>query len=68
MVSALALAFVVLIVLRETSAESVAPRVGVDRYHKPKGCDDKRTRRSELGDYIQVHFTGRIGAEGRQNL
>ena len=63
MVSALALAFVVLIVLRETSAESVAPRVEVDRYHKPKGCDDKRTRRSELGDYIQVHFTGRVGAE-----
>ena len=63
MVSALVLAIVVVLIARETSAAPGAPHVELDRYHKPKGCDDKRTRRSEVGDYIQVHFTGRIGAE-----
>ena len=42
-----------------------AERVLLDRYFKPRGCDDKRTRRTEMGDFVQVHFNGTVGTDGK---
>eukprot|EP00937_MAST-01D_sp_MAST-1D-sp2_P004513 g4513.t1 len=39
--------------------------VSVDRYFKPRGCDEKKTRRSELGDFLVVHFVGSVGRDGK---
>ena len=52
----------------QPSSSGSDPRVLIDRYHLPRGCDDRRTRRSELGDYVQVHFNGTVGTDGKGKL